>query len=109
MARARIAAIQMVSGPELGPNLAAAERLVAAAAAAGARLAALPENFYLIGRHEGDKVALRETDGAGPVQDFLSSTARKHRLWIVGGTAPISTDDEKCILSYRATRLPASS
>ena len=97
MARARIAAIQMVSGPEVGPNLAAAERLVAAAAAAGARLAALPENFYLIGRHEGDKVALRETDGAGPVQDFLSSTARKHRLWIVGGTAPISTDDEKRI------------
>jgi nitrilase len=97
MARARIAAIQMVSGPEVGPNLAAAERLVAAAAAAGARLAALPENFYLIGRHEGDKVALRETDGAGPVQDFLSSTARKNGLWIIGGTAPISTDDEKRI------------
>jgi nitrilase len=97
MTRARIAAIQMVSGPELGPNLAAAERLVAAAAAAGAKLAALPENFYRIGRHEGDKVAVRESDGKGPVQDFLSSTARKHGLWIVGGTAPISTDDEKRI------------
>jgi deaminated glutathione amidase len=97
MTRARIAAIQMVSGPELGPNLAAAERLVAAAAAAGAKLAALPENFYMIGRHEGDKVAVREPDGKGPVQDFLSSTARKHGLWIVGGTAPISTDDEKRI------------
>jgi len=94
---ARIAAIQMVSGPEVAPNLAAAERLLAAAAAAGAQLAALPENFYLIGRHETDKVAVREPDGRGPVQDFLSAAARKHRLWIVGGTAPISTDDEKRI------------
>jgi len=91
----RIAAIQMVSGPELAPNLAAAERLIAAAAAAGARLAALPENFYLIGRHEGDKVKLREPDGNGPVQDFLSTTAKKHRIWILAGTVPICAEDEK--------------
>jgi len=97
MARARIAAIQMVSGPEVAANLAAAERLIAAAAAAGAKLAALPENFYVIGRHEGDKVKVREPDGAGPIQQFLSETAKKHRLWIVGGTAPISTEDEKRI------------
>jgi predicted amidohydrolase len=91
----RIAAIQMVSGPELAPNLAAAERLVAAAAATGARLAALPENFYLIGRHEGDKVKLREPDGSGPVQDFLSTAAKKHRIWILAGTVPICAEDEK--------------
>jgi nitrilase len=90
-----VAAIQMVSGPELEPNLAAAARLVAAAAAAGARLAALPENFYLIGRHEGDKVKLREPDGAGPVQQFLSELSRKNRIWILAGTTPISSDDEK--------------
>ena len=94
MARARIAAIQMVSGPEVAPNLAAAERLVAAAAAAGAKLAALPENFYMIGRHERDKVAVREPDGDGPIQQFLSASARKSKLWIVGGTAPICADDE---------------
>jgi deaminated glutathione amidase len=92
--RWRVAAIQMVSAAELEPNLAAAARLVAAAAAAGARLAALPENFYLIGRHERDKVALREPDGNGPIQQFLSELARNNGIWIVGGTAPISTDDE---------------
>ncbi len=95
MARTRVAAIQMVSGPELAPNLEAAARLVAEAAAAGARLAALPENFYLIGRHEGDKVKLREPDGRGPVQAFLSELAKKHGIWIVGGTAPISSSDDK--------------
>ncbi len=94
---ARIAAIQMVSGPELAPNLEAAGRLVGEAAAAGAKLAALPENFYLIGRHEGNKVALREPDGNGAVQNFLSRTAKANGIWIIGGTAPISTDDDKRI------------
>ena len=50
MARTRVAALQMVSTPEVMPNLESADRLIAAAAAAGARLVALPENFYLIGR-----------------------------------------------------------
>jgi predicted amidohydrolase len=99
MPTTRIAAIQMVSGPEVAANLEAAERLIAQAAAAGARLAALPENFYLIGRHEGDKVKVREPDGSGPVQDFLSRSARKHGLWIVGGTAPIDSGEQDRILS----------
>jgi nitrilase len=97
MARARVAAIQMVSGPEVAPNLAAAGRLIAAAAAAGAQLAALPENFYMIGRDERDKVAAQEPEGSGPVQQFLADAARNNGIWIVGGTAPISTDDAKRI------------
>jgi nitrilase len=97
--KTRIAAIQMVSGPELAPNLEAAARLVAAAAAAGARLAALPENFYLIGRRDTDKVALREPDGKGPVQDFLARTAKDNGVWLVGGTTPIATDDPQRIRS----------
>jgi predicted amidohydrolase len=99
VSRTRIAAIQMVSGPEVAANLAAADRLIAAAAAAGARLAALPENFYLIGRDERDKVAVREADGHGPIQDFLASTSKRHGVWIVGGTAPISCEDETRIRS----------
>ena len=89
----------MVSAAELGANLAVAGRLVAEAAAQGARLAALPENFYLIGRHESDKVALREPDGRGPIQDFLADAARRHRVWLLGGTVPIESTDERRILS----------
>ena len=85
----KLAAIQMVSAPELGPNLDAAARLVAEAARAGARLAALPENFYCIGRHETDKVKLAERDGKGPIQEFLSSLSKKHAIWVMGGTVPI--------------------
>jgi deaminated glutathione amidase len=97
--KAKVAALQMVSAPEVEANLRSAERLVAAAAEAGARLVALPENFYLIGRHEGDKVRARERDGKGPIQDFLADAARRHRIWLVGGTAPIEARDENRILS----------
>jgi deaminated glutathione amidase len=97
--KAKVAALQMVSAPEVQANLRSAERLVASAAEAGARLVALPENFYLIGRHEGDKVRARERDGEGPIQDFLADAARRHRVWLVGGTAPIETQDESRILS----------
>jgi len=93
----KLAAIQMVSGPELAPNLEAAGRLAAEAARAGARLAALPENFYCIGRHETDKVKLAERDGAGPVQEFLSGLSKKLKLWIVAGTVPIEAREKNRI------------
>ena len=93
MPSSRVAALQMVSTPEVMSNLESAGRLIAAAAAAGARLVALPENFYLIGRHEADKVKVREPEGEGPIQSFLAAAARRHRVWIVGGTAPISCSD----------------
>ena len=93
MSTTRIAAIQMVSAPDVALNLAAAERLVAQAAAGGAQIAALPEFFCVLGGHDTDKVKIRERDGAGPVQDFLADTARRNRIWLVGGTVPLECGD----------------
>src|SRR5512137_1048816 len=39
---------------------------------------------------ETDKVAAREADGRGPIQDFLAETASRHRIWLVGGTVPLA-------------------
>jgi nitrilase len=99
MPKVKLAAVQMVSGPEVAPNLEAAARLIGAAAAAGARLVALPENFYIIGRHEGDKVKARERDGSGPIQDFLREISLKHRVWVLAGTVPIETKNPNLIRS----------
>lgn len=85
----RIAAVQMVSGTSVETNLAAAGRLVAEAAGAGAELVVLPEYFCILGRRDTDKVTVRERAGDGPIQAFLAETARRHRLWLVGGTVPI--------------------
>jgi len=85
----KIAAVQMVSSPEWPTNRDAAARLVAQAAAAGARLVLLPEYFCILGRRDTDKLALAEAPGAGPIQQFLSDLASEHGLWLVGGTLPV--------------------
>ncbi|BAO30821.1 carbon-nitrogen hydrolase family protein [Sulfuritalea hydrogenivorans] len=89
----RIAAVQMISGPDVAPNLATAGRLIAEAAAAGAQLVALPEYFPLIGATDADRLAAREVDGSGPIQDFLAAAAQKHGLWLVGGSIPLVAND----------------
>jgi predicted amidohydrolase len=89
----KVAAIQMVSGISLDHNLSEARRLLIQAAQAGAELAVLPEYFCFMGHKDEDKLVLAETPGLGPVQDFLSDTARDLRLWVVGGTLPMATDD----------------
>jgi nitrilase len=86
--RFRVAAAQMVSRPWVESNLADAAELIAAAVGEGARLVALPEYFCLMGR-ETDKVERREADGQGPIQDFLAEQARRHAIWLIGGTVPL--------------------
>lgn len=87
----KVAALQMVSGVALAPNLAQARQLLEQAAQAGAELAVLPEYFSGMGLRDSDKLALREQPGDGPVQQFLASAARELGLWIVGGTLPLAT------------------
>ena len=85
----KIAGIQTVSTHVVADNLAAAGELIARAAAAGAELVALPEYFCIMGQKETDKVDARETFGSGPIQQFLSEAAAKHKVWLVGGTVPL--------------------
>jgi len=89
----RVAAVQTVSGGEVAANLAQAEPLVAQAAAEGARLVVLPEYFGIFGARATDKLAVRETDGDGPQQAFLAGLAKKHGIWLVGGTVPLACGD----------------
>jgi nitrilase len=88
----KVAAIQMVSTGRVEENLAAAGALLQEAARQGAELAVLPEYFCLIGQHDGDKLAIRESFGNGPIQQFLADTARALGVWIVGGTLPLEAN-----------------
>jgi len=90
----RVAAIQMTSAAEVEANLASARALLFEAKDRGATLASLPENFAIMGRKETDKLAVAETEGHGPIQDFLSSTARETGMWIVAGTIPLRMQGE---------------
>jgi deaminated glutathione amidase len=84
----------MCSGAEADANLATAGRLLADAAAEGARLAVLPENFAFMGRTERDRMAVAEVDGDGPIQRFLSTTAAALGITLIGGTIPLRTPTE---------------
>lgn len=73
----KMAAIQMASGPHVSANLNEAERLIEIAVNQGAKLVVLPEYFAIMGLKETDKVAVREEDGKGPIQEFLSEISKK--------------------------------
>ena len=88
----KIAAIQMASGPQVSANLNEAERLIEVAANQGAKLVALPEYFAIMGLKETDKVAVREEEGKGPIQAFLSKMAKKHKIWLIGGSVPLTSN-----------------
>src|SRR5580658_2711227 len=90
----KLAALQMTSGPEVTANLEQARLLLEEAAARGARLAALPENFSFMGLKDADKRAVAEEDGSGAAQDFLGTSARRLGLWIVGGTIPLKAGSD---------------
>ena len=80
----KVAAIQMASGPKVEGNLNEARRLIADAAAKGAKLVVLPEFFAIMGMDEMDKVKVRETPGQGPIQQFMREQARQHKVWLMG-------------------------
>lgn len=85
----KVAAIQMASGPYVSANLSEAERLIEIAVNQGAKLVVLPEYFAIMGLKETDKVLVREEEGKGPIQNFLSKIAKKHKIWLIGGSVPI--------------------
>ena len=96
----KVAAVQMASGPNVASNLSEAARLIEIAVNQGARLVVLPEYFPIMGMQETDKVAVREQPGSGVIQNFLSETARKHKIWLVGGSIPlVATVSDKVLNS----------
>ena len=88
------AVIQMVSQSDVLANLAQARRLLEQAAAGGAKLAVLPENFAAMGRRDVADIGRAEAQGEGPILPWLKQTARDLTLWIVAGTLPLPPKDQ---------------
>lgn len=91
----KVAAIQMNSSHVVADNLAMAGELLREAQEQGAQIACLPENFSFLGLKDADKLHVAEADGAGVVQQFLSDTARKLKMWILGGTVVMRTENPR--------------
>ena len=94
----KVAAVQMVSGPDVDRNLAVADGLLAQAAKQGAKLALLPEYFCLMSGNDRDKLGIMEPDAGEwpmqaeaevPLQCFLSDAAHRYGMTVLGGTVPM--------------------
>lgn len=90
----KVAAIQMCSSHHVDENLTTAAALIAEAAKNQAKLIVLPEMFAVMGKTTADKVSVKEEYGAGKIQQFLSTQATVHQIWIVGGTIPIACENQ---------------
>ncbi len=85
MRAVKIAALQMTSGEDAAANMATAERLLEAAAAAGAQLCVLPEKWPLLGRDAAMRKsaqALEESDALA----FAGELARRHSIELIAGS-----------------------
>lgn len=91
----RVAVIQLQGNRGLEGNLAVAGEWLARARAAGAKLAVLPENFAYFGLRSLAESAAGEREPSGTARRFLADRARRHRLWIIGGTIPIADSGGK--------------
>ncbi len=91
----KVAGIQMASSPQVSSNLIEAERLIAIAVKQGAKIVVLPEYFCMMGFKETDKVKVREKEGEGPIQHFLSKMAKEYKIWLIGGTVPLTSNFPK--------------
>lgn len=80
----RVVVVQMNSRDDKAANLAKAEALLAEAAARGAEFAVLPELWTYLGPK--DRHARVAEPIPGPTSDLLAQIARRHRLWLVGGS-----------------------
>lgn len=86
----RVAAIQMVSTHDIDANLEEAGRLMAEAAAQGASVVVLPENFAILATRQMLECGRREAGPDPRIRAFLAEQARALRLWIIGGSLPLA-------------------
>jgi predicted amidohydrolase len=90
----RLAAVQLSSQDDVGDNLEHCARQVRAAAARGAELVVLPENFAYLGPEPGKcEHAERVGDFDAPIQSTLSGLARDCGVVLVAGGFPERSED----------------
>lgn len=95
----RVAAVQLSSQEDVTKNLSSVGDLVERAAAAGAKLVLLPENFAYFGDEAGKRAVAEslstvESSSDGPIARALRRLALTHGVWLVAGGMPERSDDE---------------
>jgi predicted amidohydrolase len=90
-----VAVVQLSSQDDVALNLERARHWIDQAAAEGAQLVALPENFAFMGEEARKRELAERLDGAfpGPILAALSEAATARGVWVLGGGMPEKSDD----------------
>jgi predicted amidohydrolase len=90
-----VAVVQLNTQDDLTKNLESVRHWIAQAAAEGAQLVTLPENFAFMGEEARKRELAERVDGAfpGPILSTLAESATKHGVWVLGGGMPEKSDD----------------
>lgn len=98
----KVAAIQMNSSDSKQDNLKKVSRLVEEAALNHqAGLVLLPENFALFDGKAALNLGKQEADVNGEVRCFISSIAKKYKVWIIAGSIPCASRPDKSLIDGR--------
>lgn len=100
-----VAAIQLTSTQDVAANLDRCTALAGEAAAAGAALIGLPENFAYLGSDRDHRLSIAEAlpdrgaeaEGAGPILTAMQALARETKAWLLLGGFPERGSDGRRI------------
>lgn len=93
----QIAAIQLNATSTVGNNIIAAQLMAKRAVDAGAKMLVFPEHFAYVPRQPEEILLIKESLGQGRIQAFLHKLARELNVWIVAGSMPLATANERMI------------
>jgi predicted amidohydrolase len=91
----RAALIQLCSGREIAPNMAAAEDLIRAAAADGADYVQTPENTALMELNTERLFARIKPEAETAILDDFARIARELKIWLHIGSVAVQVHDRK--------------
>lgn len=98
----KLAAIQLISTPDIEQNIAKIEQQLIALRTTDASdemLVVLPECCLMFGLNEAKIKSFAEEPGAGKMQSALASLAKKYRVHLVAGTIPLQAPDGRSFAS----------
>jgi len=93
MTQVQLTALQMSSRPDPQDNLAIVAKLLEQLPAARPQLVVLPEAFSCFGAGDRAQLAMAEPYKDGEVQKQLAALAKKHEVYLVGGTLPVDAGE----------------
>lgn len=86
---ARLAAVQITTGPDVEKNLAAIERQIKQATLEGANIVALPEVFACYDSQKYLALGQQEVNALGTLRSRMAGWAKDNQVFLIGGTIPV--------------------